>query len=153
MNKKLVLWFVLIISIAVLSCGRNNEFGKELVLSKDDPSHVYLYRKGQFRNTIVVDQQVVDVLEQNGVVLVLRKVAESLDCEEKEGKSIITHYSSKSEYWVLETSGNRVFGPLGKSGFDELLQKRGVVLKRPLQEGTYKPNTAEFERLKSTCKQ
>lgn len=141
-----------LISVSIPGCGRNEVFGKDLVLAKDDPSHVYLFRRSGSGGQVVVDQQIVDMIQQGGLLLILRKVAESFECDADGSKSIITNYSSKSEYWIVEIHGAQAYGPMNKEEFDAAMTNRSIRMERPLRDGGYHPNSSEFEKVRATCK-
>lgn len=142
---------VVISSISMHGCSRNEEIGGGLVISQEDSSHVYLYRKDSAGNHVVVDQQIVDFLIQDGFLLILRKVAENYECDERGSTSIITHYSPKTEYWIVEISGGGVLGPLNKDEFEASLTQREIRVERTLQSDGYYSNSAVFDKIRENC--
>lgn len=115
-----------------------------------DKDHQYFVN--EIKNTVIIPDQVVDVVEEKGFLLVLRMVAKSIDCYNKSGiPTIITHYSEAKEYWIINLNSEQVDGPFDEDAFKHQLEKAGLLdinLKVPQN---YRANTEYFNEEKSAC--
>ena len=145
----------MLLALSLLGCSSSDSqsVGGNYYLSNGDASHVYIWKKSKSENTIVVDQQIVDLKIENAYVLVLRKVAESFDCyDEKNQPKIVTHYSNKDEYWIIDPRKENEIGPLKEQAYSETLKKLGLPLVQLSAPSNFVPNTGAFKESTKDCK-
>src|SRR4051812_16784881 len=91
---------IVLVGLSLAGCeGGSSRLGwSNYYVASSDLSHVYLWKQST-TNAIVVDEQIVDLRIEDDYALVRRKVAQSVDCYDKNNSpTIITHYSEEDEY-------------------------------------------------------
>jgi hypothetical protein len=155
MLKRILLTAVF--SFLLMSCGDKGArlLGGPYYLIDGDEDHVYLAKKTQTSedDTLIVDEQVVDYRITNGYLLVLRKVAESFDCYDKRNvPTIITYYSNKDEYWVIDLINEKENGPLSAQAYVLMLNKLQLPLVKLSAPSNYYHNDEVFAKRRKECK-
>lgn len=132
--------------------GRGFAFlGTQYHLENSDNEHVYLVRTD--KNSIAVDQQVVDYYRKESYIFVLRMKSVSVECE-KENKEIliITEKTNIEEYFIFDLDKNSEIGPLDRESFFNklnILSIENVSLKVP---PNYKGNEEYFNKIVRDCR-
>ena len=144
--KKLL---ILVISFLIVSCEQYKLMNSNLSVS-EDTDHLYVYDKS--KNLIIIDQLVVDYEIKGDELFVLRMVSDSIDCYDINNvPTIITHYSEKKEYWIINLGKDEIDGPFDENTFKLKLKSKGlsdINLKVPTN---YRANTEYFIKEKSAC--
>jgi len=153
MNMKFFLSFLAISLLYGCSGGVSKNLGGGYELISSDDDHVYIVKNDNDSKKVVIDQQIVDHQIVGSQVFILRKVAISYDCyNEKNIPKIITHYTDKSEFWVIDVKNKKEIGPLTEEGLYLYSQKIGVVPKSFGSHSSYISNTDMFIKWKKDCK-
>ncbi|WP_167346336.1 DUF3997 domain-containing protein [Pseudoalteromonas arabiensis] len=149
-NMKIKLTLLLTFMVGFLTACGQDRANSNIKFVDADKDHQYFVNK--IKNTVIIPDQVVDVVEEKGFLLVLRMVAESIDCYNKSGiPTIITHYSESKEYWIINLNSDQVDGPFDEDAFKHQLEKASLLdinLKVPQN---YRANTEYFNKEKSAC--
>ncbi|MEN8251468.1 MAG: hypothetical protein ABFS32_21260 [Bacteroidota bacterium] len=128
--------------------------GNDYYLSDSDRNHIYIYKKMDDKEgfNIVVEQHVLDFQVIRGYLLVLRGVASSLDCYDQNNiPTIITHYSDKREYWVINMKVGNIKGPLDKPNYLHIKNELGFGNVELKSKYHIQSNTKSFNKLISEC--
>ena len=148
MKIKIIVLLIIMVGFFT-ACGQDRE-RSNIKFVDADKDHQYFVN--EIEHTVIIPDQVVDVVEEKGFLLVLRMVAESIDCYNKSGiPTIITHYSAAKEYWIINLNSDQVDGPFDEDAFKHQLEKAGLLdinLKVPQY---YRANTEYFNKSKSAC--
>jgi hypothetical protein len=145
---------LLFLCLSLLGCdsGGGESLGGNYYLNRDS-SHAYIWKKSKDHATIAVEQQIVALKTEKDYVLILRKIAESADCYDKQNvPTIITHYSNEDEYWVIDLKKEREIGPLKEQAYFEALRKLGLPPVKLTAPSNFAPNTEAFEKWTKDCK-
>lgn len=143
----------LLIVFALTSCGDSQSLGGSYFLKKDDLDHVYVLKKKKGEAMVAIDQQIVDWRRVANYVVVLRKVAISPDCYDESGRpTIITHYSSTDEFWIIDLYHDIEFGPLSDKDYATKLAQLNLPYTKLAVPGSYRENTQEFQKNMSKCR-
>lgn len=149
-NKKII--FLLSIGMLIASCENYRSLGDGYILQDSDDAHVYIYRNKNGKSEIIIDQQVVDWHRDDQYIFVLRKVALSPYCRDKDGKlGIITHYTSEEEYFIIDTKIDKIIGPVGRTEFKSRIEAIGKPRVELAAPKNYRDNTKGFEKATAGC--
>ncbi len=140
----------LITLMLLSSCDLYSGNKSNIKLIDNDKDHKYFVNSNT--NLVVIPDQVVDFDRQGEFVFVLRMVSESIDCFDEDGiPTIITHYSNKKEYWLINQINDEVEGPLEANDFYKKINKKGINEVKLEVPKTYKSNTERFILEKKSC--
>ncbi len=113
-------------------------------------NHVDIRKNGK----IIIHEMVVDFVNQEGYLLVLRAPTFSEECISDSGSSSIeTYYLRKTEYFLVNLKTDQLTGPLSKMQFQDKLTK--LKIKEPalnipndyyFTDGTYKEWLAKCQK-------
>ncbi|MBQ5939583.1 MULTISPECIES: DUF3997 domain-containing protein [unclassified Massilia] len=136
----------------LIGCGESTDLGGGYFINKTDEDHVYISKKENGKSFVVIEEQVVDWGRFDGYIAVLRKVAISPDCYDDKGRrTIITHYSDESQFWIINLKDSVEAGPFSESEYREELKKLGVRYVNLDVPKDYVSNSEQFEKIKKNC--
>ena len=149
-KKKQALILIVVMSLLIVIGEYIGDFdnfilsgsGYKLINYSDD--HIFLVREKD--NKRVIEEQIVDFERNGDNLLVLRMVAESMDCYDDGVPTIITHYSDVKEYWIINLVAQTEKGPFDEQVFNETLVKLGISDVALDVPKSYRQNTDVFNK-------
>lgn len=129
------------------------DLGSGYSLNNGDDDHVYIAKHSGGVDRIIIEQQVVDWTTLNGRwVFILRMVANSVECyDDKNSATLITHYSSQREYWVIDLANSTELGPLTERGFESESRRLTFGAAHLEVPSYYHDNTSAFDERVKEC--
>jgi len=152
--------FLIILMIILVACDSSKSGGQlahsNYYLDNSDASHVYVTKKTNGGNLVVIDQMVVASQVDGDYLFALQKIATSYDCYGENQKwTVMTEYTGQSAFWIVDLKKEQEFGPMDMNAFREKTKSLGVVLelneptKYLTNEGAaFKEQTAKCTKLK-----
>lgn len=148
--KRIFLGFLLTILTA---CGDSVSLGGKYYLNRSDWDRVYILKETPEGLQAIIGGHVVDWKRLDNYSVLLRKVATSPDCYDKNGiPTIVTHYTDKSEFWILNVSSGIEYGPFNIEQYKLKLTQLGLPFVTLQVPSSYKANTAYYNESTKNCK-
>lgn len=148
---------IMLLGLSLVACAASEtNLGGRYYLNDSDAAHVYIVKKSDEKkeyDTVVVDQQVVDIKVVHGYLLALRKVADSVGCyDDTDTPTIITHYSDKDEYWIIDLKNENEIGPLSEQSYFEMQKQLGLPAVKLRVPSDFVSNSEAFKKWSKDCK-
>lgn len=120
-------FFSLLLPACSPSSSQKRMQGSNYFIAEADDSHIYISKKSNEAYEIVIDQQIVDYRESPGYLFVLRKEAKSYQCGSGEKRTIITSYSDKNSYWIIDLRKELEFNTIDHGVFLDKVKSLGLT--------------------------
>lgn len=145
------LWMMLLI-FTLYGCGDGRKIAGNYYLQDSNSAHIYIQRKSGEDLLVVVDAQVVGYFVSRPYIVVHRVVADSYECLDASGqRTIITHYTGRDEYWVLNYETEEKDGPYNIKEIGFWAEDAGVGDIKISQFAWPASNTNSFKKGVSEC--
>ena len=101
---------------------------------------------------LIINQHIVDYDITNDFLMILRMVSESFECIDGNlSKTIITHYSNKREYYLINFKENFLYGPYSHDRFFIEAQKHRLGSPSLSVPSNYYANSNSFKERVGKC--
>lgn len=145
--------FALMVFISGCDLAKPNQhLGGQYFYENGDYAHAYISKKVASGMVVAVDQVVVGYETSENHVFVLRKIANSYECRYGDGDlSIITKYTDKVDYWIIDTKEGREYGPFDRLKYIEEGKLLGIKTPDIEADKNYRSNEGDFMKNTAKC--
>ena len=145
--------FICLLLASLTACGDSVSLGGKYYIDRTDFHRVSVLKKTPSGESIaIIGEHVVDWERLENYSVLLRKVAYSPDCYDKNGApTIVTHYTDKSEFWVINIRSEIEYGPFDVEQYKLKLTQLGIPFVKLQEPSSYKSNTDYFNEATKTC--